>query len=29
YLMRHSVAFDLRVLWLTAWKVARREGVAH
>lgn len=29
YLRRHSLAFDLRVLWLTAWKVARREGVAH
>ena len=29
YLNRRSLAFDLRVLWLTAWKVARREGVAH
>ena len=29
YLRRHSLAFDLRVLWLTAWKVARRQGVAH
>lgn len=29
YLSRRSLAFDLRVLWLTVWKVMRREGVAH
>lgn len=29
YLRRHSLAFDLRILWLTAVKVLRREGVQH
>ncbi len=29
YLQRRSLAFDLRILWLTALKVLRREGVQH
>lgn len=29
YLQRRSLAFDLRILWLTAVKVLRREGVQH
>ncbi len=29
YLQRASFGFDLYVLWLTALKVLRREGVAH
>ena len=29
YLQRRSLAFDLRILWLTARKVLQREGVAH
>lgn len=29
YLQRRSLAFDLRILWLTAMKVLRREGVQH
>lgn len=29
YLRRRSLAFDLRILWLTAVKVLRREGVRH
>ncbi|MCU0943176.1 MAG: sugar transferase, partial [Hydrogenophaga sp.] len=29
YLRRRSLAFDLRILWLTAVKVLRRDGVAH
>lgn len=29
YLKRRSLAFDLRILWLTAMKVLRREGVQH
>ncbi len=29
YLQRRSFAFDLRILWLTAIKVLRRDGVAH
>lgn len=29
YLRRRSLAFDLRILWLTAVKVLRREGVQH
>jgi O-antigen biosynthesis protein WbqP len=29
YLERRSLAFDLQILWLTAVKVARREGVSH
>lgn len=29
YLRRHNLVFDLRILWLTAAKVLRREGVQH
>jgi O-antigen biosynthesis protein WbqP len=29
YLRRQSFWFDLQILWLTAWRVARRDGVAH
>jgi O-antigen biosynthesis protein WbqP len=29
YLRRRSFIFDLRVLWLTAVKVLRRDGVSH
>ena len=29
YLRRQSFWFDLRILWLTAIKVVRRDGVAH
>lgn len=29
YLRRHSLAFDVRILWLTAIKVMRRDGVSH
>jgi O-antigen biosynthesis protein WbqP len=29
YLQRQSLAFDLRILWLTAVKVLRRDGVSH
>jgi len=29
YLAKHSFAFDLKILWLTAWKVLRRDGVLH
>ena len=29
YLDRQSVAFDFRILWMTAFKVVRREGVHH
>jgi O-antigen biosynthesis protein WbqP len=29
YLQRRSLVFDLRILWLTAMKVLRREGVQH
>ena len=29
YLRRQSLAFDLRILWLTALKVVRRDGVSH
>jgi O-antigen biosynthesis protein WbqP len=29
YLQRRSLAFDLRILWLTAVKVLRSEGVQH
>lgn len=29
YLERYSVSFDLKIVWLTAIKVMRREGVAH
>ena len=29
YLRRRSLWFDIRILWLTAVKVLRREGVSH
>jgi O-antigen biosynthesis protein WbqP len=29
YLRRRSFSFDLYILWLTALKVIRRDGVAH
>jgi O-antigen biosynthesis protein WbqP len=29
YLIRRSLWFDLRILWLTGWRVLRSEGVAH
>jgi O-antigen biosynthesis protein WbqP len=29
YLRRRSLAFDMRILWLTLIRVLRREGVAH
>jgi O-antigen biosynthesis protein WbqP len=29
YLRRRSFAFDLKILWLTALRVVRREGVSH
>jgi O-antigen biosynthesis protein WbqP len=29
YLQRQSLAFDLRILWMTFVKVLRRDGVAH
>jgi O-antigen biosynthesis protein WbqP len=29
YLQRRCMAFDLRILWLTALKVLKREGVQH
>jgi O-antigen biosynthesis protein WbqP len=29
YLRRHSFAFDLKILWMTALRVIRREGVSH
>jgi len=29
YLARRSLAFDLKILWLTALKVIRSDGVAH
>jgi O-antigen biosynthesis protein WbqP len=29
YLRRHSFGFDIYVLWLTAVKVVRRDGVSH
>jgi len=29
YLRRHTVAFDIRVLWMTFVKVMRRDGVTH
>jgi len=29
YLRRQSFWFDLRILWLTAIKVVRRDGIAH
>jgi len=29
YLHRRSFWFDLKILWLTAWRVIRRDGVSH
>lgn len=29
YLHKQSLWFDIRILWLTALKVVRRDGVAH
>jgi O-antigen biosynthesis protein WbqP len=29
YLRRLSFWFDLQILWLTAWRVVRRDGVSH
>jgi len=29
YLHRRSFWFDLRILWLTAWRVVQRDGVSH
>jgi O-antigen biosynthesis protein WbqP len=29
YLRGRSFSLDLRILWLTAWKVVRRDGVSH
>jgi O-antigen biosynthesis protein WbqP len=29
YLRRHSLWFDIRILWMTAVKVLRRDGVSH
>jgi O-antigen biosynthesis protein WbqP len=29
YLRRRSLAFDIRIIWLTFWRVVRRDGVAH
>ncbi|MGF6527461.1 sugar transferase [Variovorax sp. PvP013] len=29
YLQRRSIAFDVRILWLTFVKVLRRDGVSH
>lgn len=29
YLFRRSLCLDLRILWLTVWKVLRSDGVAH
>ena len=29
YLQKRSLAFDIRILWLTGLKVCRREGVSH
>lgn len=29
YLRRQSFLFDLKILWLTFWKVIRRDGVSH
>ena len=29
YLRRHSLWFDLKILWRTAFKVASQDGVAH
>jgi O-antigen biosynthesis protein WbqP len=29
YLHRRSFWFDMKILWLTAWRVIRRDGVSH
>jgi len=29
YLRRRSFRFDLKILWLTVWRVVRRDGVSH
>jgi O-antigen biosynthesis protein WbqP len=29
YLKRQSLWFDIKILWLTALKVVRRDGVSH
>ncbi|MCL2657721.1 MAG: sugar transferase [Betaproteobacteria bacterium] len=29
YLARANLAFDVRILWLTFWRVLRRHGVSH
>lgn len=29
YLARRSLAFDIKIIWLTIWRVAHREGIAH
>jgi O-antigen biosynthesis protein WbqP len=29
YLRRHTLAFDVRILWMTFVKVLRRDGVTH
>jgi len=29
YLARRSLAFDVQIIWLTIWRVVRREGVVH
>jgi O-antigen biosynthesis protein WbqP len=29
YLHRRSLYFDLKILWLTVWRVVRRDGVSH
>jgi O-antigen biosynthesis protein WbqP len=29
YLAKRTLLFDLKILWLTFWKVLRRDGVSH
>jgi O-antigen biosynthesis protein WbqP len=29
YLQRASIAFDARIIAMTAWRVVRRDGVSH
>lgn len=29
YLQRQSFVFDLRIIWLTFWRVVKRQGVTH
>jgi O-antigen biosynthesis protein WbqP len=29
YLRQRSFSLDLRILWMTLWKVVRRDGVSH